>query len=464
MSKDCKKCDPKTKKVSSIPTGTKTPLMKVARDGDTKRVDTLIKNGANINAFDENFSTALIQAADKGRFECVGLLLKAGANVNMSNISGINALMSAVYGNHVECVDALLTAGASAETPKRMCRNVPPLIAAASDTLAGHFECMKLLVKAGANLNVHHSRDHISQTPLISTVLEEKKLEFLINAGCDVNVTGPNGMSALMKAAARGKLSCSQMLLNAGANVNAQDKFDGNTPLIYAALGHLEFLAYNLGNPFHLNVAAPGTSECLKLLLDAGADVNKPDQRGNTSLHIAAFGTNVECLKLLIEAEADVNANTTTPIAVLKHVIMKFITTRDKPPIPPPAHTLPKPKQTQQLPTDALNCLRLLLKAGSPMHELCSCPIRKHKDTMSEVNTNDSKPSLFQEYFKLLHAAGELHWSIPPLGVKEREILTLKDICRDVIRNHLIDLDPHTNLFSAESQSYTCLVISNPSY
>ena len=45
MSKDRKKCDPKTKKVSSIPTGTKTPLMKAARDGDTKRVHTLIKNG-----------------------------------------------------------------------------------------------------------------------------------------------------------------------------------------------------------------------------------------------------------------------------------------------------------------------------------------------------------------------------------------------------------------------------------
>ena len=343
MSKDCKKCDPKTKKVSSIPTGTKTPLMKAARDGDTKRVDTLIKNGANINAFDQNFSTALIQAANKGRFECVGLLLKAGANVNMSNISGTNALMSAVYGSHVECVDALLTAGASAETPKRMCRNVPPLIAAASGTLAGHFECMKLLVKAGANLNVHHSRDPISQTPLISTVLEEKKLEFLINAGCGVNVTGPNGMSALMKAAARGKLSCCQMLLNAGANVNAQDKIDGNTPLIYAVTGHLEFVVFCLQHPFHLNVAAPGTSECLKLLLDAGADVNKPDHIGNISLHAAAFGTNVKCLKLLIETGADVNANIATPIVLLKHVILGVITSRDKPPIPPPAHTLPQP-------------------------------------------------------------------------------------------------------------------------
>ena len=66
---------------------------------------------------------------------------------------------------------------------------------------------------------------------------------------------------------------------------------------------------------------------------------------------------------------------------------------------------------------------------------------------MSEVNTNDSKPSLFHEYFKLLHAAGELQGSIPPLRAKEHEILTLKDICKDVIRNHLIDLDPHTNFF-----------------
>ena len=102
----------------------------------------------------------------------------------------------------------------------------------------------------------------------------------------------------------------------------------------------------------------------------------------------------------------------------------------------------------QLLATDALNCLRLLLKAGARINELCSFPIRKYKDIfMSEVDTNDSKPSLFQECFKLLQAAGELQGTIPPLGVKEHEILTLKDICKHVIRNHFIDLDPHTNLF-----------------
>ena len=495
MGKACKNCDPKKMKVSSSRTGIRTPLIKPARDGHVKCVDALIKNGATINAFDENFSTALIRAADKGRFECLDLLLKAGANVNVSNMFGINALMSAVYGGYVECVDVLLRAGASVKTPRKNGPQMfaissplhiattigepqvldllikagapvndqdsearPPLMAAASGTLAGHFECMKLLVKAGANLNVHYSSDPIVQTPLIGTVLEEKKLEFLINAGCDVNIAGPNGRSALMTAAARGKFSCCKLLLNAGANVNVQDKFNGNTPLIYAAIGHLEFIAFRLRHPFHLNVAAPGTSECLKLLLHAGADVNKADQRGNTSLHAAAFGSNVECLKLLIEAGADVNVNTKTPIAVLQFVIMEVIGSRNQPPIPPPRYTFPKPKQTQQLAKDALDCLRLLLKAGARINELnlvkddLSCidvnNTREYKAIfMSEVNPNDSKPSVFQEHFKLLHAAGELQGRISHPGANEHEILTLKDICSDVIRNHFIDLDPHTNLF-----------------
>ena len=493
MGKACKKCDPKKKKGSV--TGTRTPLMKAARDGHVKCVDALIKDGVNINAFDENFSTALIRAADKGRSECLGLLLKAGANVNVSNMFGINALMSAVYGGHVECVDALLRAGASVKIPRKNGPQIieissplriattigepqvldllikagapvndqegdaaPPLLTAASGTLPGHFECMKMLVQAGADVDFDRSRDFLVQTPLNGAALDETKLEFLINAGCDVNVTGPDGKSTLMTAAARGKFSCCQMLLAAGANVNAQDNYVGNTPLIYAALGHLEFIAFRLKHPFHLNAAAPGTSKCLKLLLDAGADVNRPDKRGNTSLHAAAFGSNVECVKLLIEAGADVNANTKTPIAVLQFVILEVIESRDKPPIPPPRYTRPQPKQTQQLARDALDCLRLLLKAGARVNELyltkddlSSCDVNKTSEYkaifMSEINPNDSKPSLFQEHFKLLHAAGELQGRMPSYGADERELLTLKDICRDVIRNHLIDLDPHINLF-----------------
>ena len=488
MGKACKECEPKKKKVRSSATGKRTPLMKAARDGHAMCVDALIKNGANVNAFDENFSTALIRAADKGRVECLDLLLKAGANFNVSNMFGINALMSAVYGGHVECVDALLRAGASVKTPRRDgpqmipifsplhiattvgepqvldllinagasvnnpdSNGLPPLMTAATGTLASHFECAKILVHAGADVNFNRSHDYLTQTPLIGAVLNENKLEFLIKAGCDVNVTGPDGKSALMTAAARGKVYCCQLLLNAGADVNAQDNIECNTPLIYAATGGLEFLCFRLRHPFHLSEAAPGTTECLKLLLGAGADVNQPNQRGETALHAAAFGTNVECLKLLIEAGADVNANNETPMATLQQVIMEVIYRKDKPPIPPPRYTRPQPKQTKQLAKDALNCLRMLLKAGARINELCPsdndscsgnvCIPKEYKAIfMSEIN----KPSLFKEHFKLLHAAGELQGRLPPLKVDE--ILTLKDICRDTIRNHLIDLDHRANL------------------
>ena len=492
MGKACKECEPKKKKVRSSATGKRTPLMKAARDGHAMCVDALIKNGANVNAFDENFSTALIRAADKGRVECLNLLLKAGANFNVSNMFGINALMSAVYGGHVECVDALLRAGVSVKAPRKRGPPIipiysplhiattvgepqvldllinagtsvnnpdndglPPLMIAAKGTLASHFECMKRLVHAGADVNFNRSHNYLTQTPLIGAVLNEKKLEFLINAGCDVDVTGPDGKSALMTAAARRKVSCCQLLLNAGANVNALDNFESNTPLIYAATGSLEFLCFGLRHPFHLNVTAPGTTECLKLLLSAGADVNQANKRGKTALHAAAFGTNVQCLKLLIEAGADVNANDETPMASLQQVITEVIYSKDKTPIPPPRYTRPKPKQTEQLAKDALKCLRMLLKAGAPINELwspdddwCASDIKREEYKaifLSEIKPDDNKPSLFQEYFKLLQAVGELQGNIPP---DEHEILSLKDICKDTIRNHLIDLDPHTNLIS----------------
>ena len=51
-----------------------------------------------------------------------------------------------------------------------------------------------------------------------------------------------------------------------------------------------------------------GSSHCVKLLLDAGADVNEPAVNGRTALMHAARDGNVNSVKLLIEAGADVNA------------------------------------------------------------------------------------------------------------------------------------------------------------
>ena len=56
-----------------------------------------------------------------------------------------------------------------------------------------------------------------------------------------------------------------------------------------------------------VGAASNGHIECTRVLLQAGADVNKADYSGFTPLICAANNDNSEVLKLLLEAGASVN-------------------------------------------------------------------------------------------------------------------------------------------------------------
>ena len=47
-----------------------------------------------------------------------------------------------------------------------------------------------------------------------------------------------------------------------------------------------------------------GKTECVKLLIDAGADLNVRDKEGITALYLASYYGNTECVKLLRDAGA----------------------------------------------------------------------------------------------------------------------------------------------------------------
>ena len=92
--------------------------------------------------------------------------------------------------------------------------------------------------------------------------------------------------SKLIEAAKNGKTELVKLLIAAGADVNKADE-DGETPLFRAAWN--------------------AHTECVKLLLAAGANVNKANKWGGTPLYWAAYKGRTECVKLLIDAGADVN-------------------------------------------------------------------------------------------------------------------------------------------------------------
>jgi ankyrin repeat protein len=100
------------------------------------------------------------------------------------------------------------------------------------------------------------------------------------------------GDTSLHVAAAGYRVEIAMLLLAAGADVNAAGKHRGGRPLHYAADGSPERDAKR-------QVAM------LRLLLDAGADIHAQDKNGATPLHRAVRTRCAEAVKYLLKAGAD---------------------------------------------------------------------------------------------------------------------------------------------------------------
>ena len=109
-----------------------------------------------------------------------------------------------------------------------------------------------------------------------------KLIENYINSGYDLNIQNINGYTPLSYATIYGRIESVKLLLNAGADINIQDS---NISLLYAAI---------------IN-----RIEIVKLLLNTGIYIDKQDKYGNTALIYAASNNNCEMLELLLDYGAD---------------------------------------------------------------------------------------------------------------------------------------------------------------
>jgi ankyrin repeat protein len=95
----------------------RTPLMLAAGRGDLEAVQTLLAQGAEVNAADARGFTALFHACyngdeDRGYPEVVRALLEAGADKEATIGYGVRPLMYAAGNGEAGVVEALLAAGA----------------------------------------------------------------------------------------------------------------------------------------------------------------------------------------------------------------------------------------------------------------------------------------------------------------------------------------------------------------
>ncbi len=88
-------------------------IAKASRAGDITRVETLLNNGAAVDAVDEFGRTALMFASSGGYDHIVKLLLDHGADANAQDRFDNTALMWACHGCHAPIVRLLLKNGAN---------------------------------------------------------------------------------------------------------------------------------------------------------------------------------------------------------------------------------------------------------------------------------------------------------------------------------------------------------------
>jgi uncharacterized protein len=220
----------------------RTPLMAVAERPDLASLRSLIANDAKLDLRDNKGRTALMIAVEKLMEGVVSELLMAGADPNICSSDLKSPLMIASnhgYSPGDRITLLLIKNGADIHLKDRMGRNA--LFYAESFVYnepwgVGARVITAELIKQGLNVN---ERDSAGNTPLMKAAGtwghdDDWFLTELTRAGADVNAVNKSGISSLMMAAERGKVTRIKFLLANGARPDPKDK-KGRNALDYAA-------------------------------------------------------------------------------------------------------------------------------------------------------------------------------------------------------------------------------------
>jgi ankyrin repeat protein len=242
--------------------------------------------------------SALADRIQSGDRRAALAMIGAGADVNQAQPDGTTPLQWAVYRVDRELVNALLKKGARANVVNRY--GSSPLAEAVS-------------------------------------VANAELVAMLLDADADANVANEDGQTALMLAARTGNLAVARLLVERGADVNRREHFKDQSAIMWAAgEGHADMVAFLVTKGADLSIRARATDwptqisneprvqyrptggltpllyaarsgclGCVKAMLDAGADKDRPNPDGMTPMLMALDNGHPDVARYLLDQGAN---------------------------------------------------------------------------------------------------------------------------------------------------------------
>lgn len=265
-----------------------TPLHLAALDGEADVAESLLLEGANIEAKNKYDETPLHLAAGNGKADVVKLLLDRGANTEAKN----NISQTPLF-----------------------------------DTISnGHADIAKLLLNRGANIDAAETSNNWTILHIMAAYGRADMAELLLDHGANIEAKLGNGCTPFGIAIEKGQPDMAKLLLDRGADIEAPQSIDDSRTALHVSadaeknakadmvkflLDHganIEAKINNSCTPFSLAIGREN-KDVAKLLLDRGADINiKQRDSGSTALHITAGWGKVDMVNFLLDHGADIEA------------------------------------------------------------------------------------------------------------------------------------------------------------
>jgi ankyrin repeat protein len=324
----------------------KSDIADAAMRADRAAVKNLIQQRADVNAAQADGATALHWAAYREDIELARMLIAAGANPKAANRNGATPLWLAATNGDADMIAALIAAGASANEPLPLGRTPLMVASRTGDVEAirvlldrgaevnardsergttplmwaadqGHAVAVKLLIERGADIAMRSSPAERGRGPAlgksndprdsvrrqVAAIIAEQQspdLSTLQNGGAG-NAGGANAGGG----GARGGGGAGGAGANANANANADAGDDaggggggGGRGARQADGGQLTPLIY---------AARANSLDTIKVLLEAGANINQTSGYGWSPLLVATQNRYYKLASYLLDKGADPN-------------------------------------------------------------------------------------------------------------------------------------------------------------